>query len=78
MPLLTDAAVVGNEEMEQRQLNIRYRDDTDTQSRGSPVALDEAIEKLVKLRDERATYNPFPASPGEAKGESKDLPVRAA
>lgn len=68
--------VVGNEEMEQRQLNIRYRDDTDTQSRGQPVALDEAIEKLVKLRDARDTYNPFPAS--AASGETKELPVRGA
>jgi threonyl-tRNA synthetase len=68
--------VVGHEEMEQRQLNIRYRDDTDTQSRGTPVALDAAIEKLVKLRDERATYNPFPAS--TAAGETKEVPVRGA
>lgn len=63
--------------MEKRQLNIRYRDDTDTQSRGQPVALEEAIEKLVKLRDARATYNPFPASQGEAKGETKELPVQS-
>lgn len=64
--------VVGDEEMRNRQVNIRYRDDTDTQSRGSPVALDEAIEKICKLRDERAIYNPFPA----AKGEAKELPVQ--
>lgn len=49
--------MVGAEEMEQRKLNVRYRDDTDTQSRGSPVPLDEAIEKLVKLKNERASYN---------------------
>lgn len=66
--------VVGAEEMEQRKLNVRYRDDTDTQSRGSPVPLDEAIEKLVKLKNERASYNPFPASKGPE--ETKELPVQ--
>lgn len=64
--------VVGDEEMKNRQVNIRYRDDTDTQSRGSPVALDEAIEKLVKLKNDRGIYNPFPAS----KAEAKELPVQ--
>lgn len=66
--------MVGAEEMEQRKLNVRYRDDTDTQSRGSPVPLDEAIEKLVKLKNERASYNPFPASKGPE--ETKELPVQ--
>lgn len=69
--------VVGHEEMEQRQLNIRYRDDTDTQSRGTPVALDEAIAKLVTLRDARDTYNPFPASSGAGEAK-KEVPVRPA
>lgn len=66
--------MVGAEEMEQRKLNVRYRDDTDTQSRGSPVPLDEAIEKLVKLKDERASYNPFPAS--KVVAGTKELPVQ--
>lgn len=69
-------AVVGDEEMKNRQLNIRYRDDTDTQSRGSPVALDEAIEKLVKLKNDYGVYNPFPAAPAPAKGDEKALPVQ--
>lgn len=59
--------------MKNRQVNIRYRDDTDTQSRGSPVALDEAIEKLVKLKTERVIHNPFPAEKAEV---SKELPVQ--
>jgi threonyl-tRNA synthetase len=54
--------VVGDEEMRGRQVNVRYRDDTSTQDRGKPVPLDEAIEKLVTLRDEKGTYNPFPAA----------------
>jgi threonyl-tRNA synthetase len=47
--------------MKGRQVNVRYRDDTSTQDRGKPVALDEAIEKLVSLKDDRGMYNPFPA-----------------
>jgi len=37
------------------------RDDPATQDRGQPLALDVAVEKLRKLRDDRGTYNPFPA-----------------
>ncbi|KAL7624709.1 threonyl-tRNA synthetase [Parahypoxylon ruwenzoriense] len=54
--------VVGDEEMKGRQVNVRYRDDTSTQDRGKPVLLDEVIEKLLKLRDDRGSYNPFPAA----------------
>lgn len=51
--------VVGDEEMKGRMVNVRYRDDTSAQDRGKPVALDEVVEKLKKLRDDRAAYNPF-------------------
>ncbi len=47
--------------MRNRKVNIRYRDDTSTQARDVPVPLDEAIEKLIKLKTERGMYNPFPA-----------------
>jgi threonyl-tRNA synthetase len=57
-------AVVGDAEMKGREVNVRNRDDTSTQDRGKPVALQEAIEKLVALRDERRSDNPFP---GDAK-----------
>ncbi len=53
--------VVGHEEAENRQVNVRNRDDPATQDRGQPIALDLARDKLVKLRDERGSYNPFPA-----------------
>lgn len=53
--------VVGAEEMNGRQVNVRNRDDPATQDRGQPISLDVAIEKLTKLRDQRGTYNPFPA-----------------
>jgi threonyl-tRNA synthetase len=50
-------------------VNIRYRDDTSTQARDVPVPLDEAIEKLKKLKAERGMYNPFP--PKKEEGEEK-------
>lgn len=54
--------------MNGREVNVRNRDDTSTQDRGKPVPLQEAIEKLVKLRDERRMDNPFP---GDAKVEKE-------
>ncbi|KAK2770849.1 threonyl-trna synthetase [Colletotrichum kahawae] len=63
--------VVGDEEMKGRQVNVRYRDDTSSQDRGKPVSLDEAIEKLKKLREERGTYNPFPSTAKPASKEAQ-------
>ncbi|KAK3313917.1 hypothetical protein B0H66DRAFT_367226 [Apodospora peruviana] len=57
--------VVGDDEKQNRKVNIRYRDDTSTQARDVPVPLNEAVEKLRKLKEERATYNPFPPSKEE-------------
>ncbi|RKF81771.1 Threonine--tRNA ligase, cytoplasmic [Golovinomyces cichoracearum] len=51
--------VVGDQEMKGREVNVRNRDDTSTQDRGKPVPLDVAISKLVELRKERASNNPF-------------------
>jgi len=51
--------VVGAEEKESRKVNVRYRDDQKTQNRGTPVPLEEALEKLLKLRADRGMYNPF-------------------
>lgn len=45
--------------MKNRQVNIRNRDDTSSQDRGTPVDVEEAIKKLVSLRDERGSKNPF-------------------
>ncbi|KAI1338090.1 threonyl-tRNA synthetase [Xylariaceae sp. FL0016] len=63
--------VVGNDEVEGRQVNVRYRDDTSAQDRGKPIPLDEAIEKIRKLRDERGSYNPFPSIVKPAKDETQ-------
>ncbi|KAL3426187.1 threonyl-trna synthetase [Phlyctema vagabunda] len=60
--------VVGDQEMNGREVNVRNRDDTSSQDRGKPVPLTEAIEKLTALRDERRTDNPFP---GDVKLEKK-------
>jgi threonyl-tRNA synthetase len=49
--------VVGAEEQSARAVNWRNRDDQATQQRGEIVPLDEAVEKLVKLRDERSLDN---------------------
>ncbi|KIN00956.1 hypothetical protein OIDMADRAFT_103659 [Oidiodendron maius Zn] len=46
--------VVGDQEMKGREVNVRNRDDTSSQDRGRPIPLQEAIEKLTSLRDERS------------------------
>ncbi|KAK4161668.1 hypothetical protein QBC43DRAFT_268261 [Cladorrhinum sp. PSN259] len=53
--------VVGDDEMRNRKVNIRYRDDTSTQARDVPVDLEVAIQKLRELKSSRGMYNPFPA-----------------
>lgn len=49
--------VVGAEEQKARAVNWRNRDDQETQQRGEIVPLDEAIKKLVQLRDDRSLEN---------------------
>jgi len=60
--------VVGDQEQKGREVNVRNRDDTSSQDRGKPVPLQEAIEKLTVLRNERGSDNPFP---GDAKAPEK-------
>lgn len=57
--------VVGDDEKKNRKVNIRYRDDTSTQARDVPVALNDAVEKLRELKADRGIYNPFPPSKEE-------------
>ena len=49
--------VVGAQEKESRSLNIRNRDDLDTQSRGEVIPLDEALSKFQALKRERRLVN---------------------
>lgn len=61
--------VVGDVEKTKREVNIRNRDDTSSQDRGKPVPVQEAIDKLVALRNSRKEGNPFAVSTEERKAE---------
>ena len=49
--------VVGAQEKASRSVNIRNRDDQETQAKGELVPLDEAIGKLKALKKERRLIN---------------------
>lgn len=49
--------MVGAQEQESRSVNIRNRDDQETQAKGELVPLDEAIRKLKSLKKERRLVN---------------------
>lgn len=49
--------MVGAQEKESRSVNIRNRDDQETQSKGELIPLNEAIAKLKGLRKERRLIN---------------------
>jgi threonyl-tRNA synthetase len=49
--------VVGAQEQESRSVNIRNRDDPETQAKGELVPLEEAIKRLKALRKERRIIN---------------------
>lgn len=46
--------VVGQVEQDGRSVNVRIREDTSTRNQGVPIALEEFISRLVKLRDDRS------------------------
>ena len=50
-------AVVGAEEQQTRTVNIRNRDDPATQKHGALIPLQDALTKLIQLRDERRLKN---------------------
>ena len=43
--------VVGKVEQDGRSVNVRIRDDVSTRNQGVPIALEEFVSKLIKLRD---------------------------
>ena len=49
--------MVGAQEKDSRSVNIRNRDDQETQSKGELIPLDEVIQKLKALRKERRLVN---------------------
>lgn len=48
---------MGAQEEKSRTVNIRNRDDQNTQSKGDLVPLDVALEALTALRDDRKLVN---------------------
>lgn len=46
--------VVGQVEQDGRSVNVRIRDDVSTRNQGVPIALDEFISKVLKLKEERS------------------------
>lgn len=53
------STVVGAEEAKSRTVNIRNRDDQATQAKGELIPLQEALDHMVKLKDERRLINKF-------------------
>ena len=51
------SVVVGAQEKEARSVNIRNRDDPETQAKGELIPLEEAISKLKALKKERRLVN---------------------
>ncbi|OAA65003.1 threonine-tRNA ligase [Cordyceps fumosorosea ARSEF 2679] len=49
--------VVGAEEEKSRTVNIRNRDDQATQSKGELVPLQDALDQMIKLKEERRRVN---------------------
>jgi len=41
-------------ELDGRSVNVRIRDDVSTRNQGVPIALDECLSKLIKLRDDKS------------------------
>ena len=49
--------VVGAEEENTNSVNIRNRDDAGTKTKGQTIQLEEAVEKLVNLKNEKRLKN---------------------
>lgn len=62
--------VVGANEMESRSVNIRNRDDPETQKKGEEISVDKAVELLRGLRDQRKLDSKFQGAAAEAKVEA--------
>lgn len=54
---LTETAVVGEEEMNARAVNVRNRDDIGQKIRAPTLPLDEVVMKLVNLKATRSLEN---------------------
>ena len=52
--------VVGQEELDNRSVNVRNRDDVGTKAKTAMIPLDTIIEKLVKLKVGKSLQNTLP------------------
>jgi threonyl-tRNA synthetase len=52
--------VVGQEELDNRSVNVRNRDDVGTKAKTAMIPLDSIIEKLVKLKANKSLQNTLP------------------
>jgi len=52
--------VVGQEELDNRSVNVRNRDDVGTKAKTAMMPLDTIIEKLTKLKANRSLQNVLP------------------
>lgn len=50
-------AVVGQEELDARSVNVRNRDDVGTKARGTILPLDTVVNQLVTLKKSRSLEN---------------------
>lgn len=50
-------AVVGQEELDGKSVNVRNRDDVGTKAKGQMISLDAIEEKLVALKSSRSLAN---------------------
>ena len=52
--------VVGQQELDNRSVNVRNRDDVGTKARSDTIPLDEVAKKLVVLKESRSLHNKLP------------------
>lgn len=55
--LISLPAVVGQEELDARSVNVRNRDDVGTKAKGEMVALDTVVQQFVALKKTRSLEN---------------------
>lgn len=72
---------MGAQERDSQTVNIRNRDDPKTQAKGELIPLNDAIEKLVELRDQRRLVNAIDVTTSvgsnAANGDSENALLKA-
>ena len=59
-PPLACPTVVGQEELDNRSVNVRNRDDVGTKAKTAMVPLNAIIDKLVRLKASKSLQNVLP------------------